>query len=267
MPHSAAPDLSLHCLLRSACPILRVITVFNCGGMKHIHQKRWMLHVCCNVLAIKLRTQSALEEQQGQDGPVKLTWLPDKFQVNWPFGSREEVQYRFSRWRPSWISNQNDFSYFWSTLHLNTANEVSSQMAFWFRIKKFKIDFSHGCQSNLLQVLTWDFIHVHLICKFQEHTIKTEWVTPMTKSNRGIFSNQGDVTKINDLICPVFKLGWHFIHVHLICKFQDIWSKLKELRWWQTFSNCKSMEPCSCHSNQGFHWIFMKSLCHQCHTI
>ena len=43
--------------------------------------------------------------QVGQDGP-------DKLRVNWPFGSREEVQYRFSRWRPSWIFNLNDFSYF-----------------------------------------------------------------------------------------------------------------------------------------------------------
>ena len=60
------------------------------------------------------------EEREGQDGPVSLTWLPDKFQVNWPFGSKE-VQYRFSRWRPSWISNQNDFSYFSSTSHLDTS--------------------------------------------------------------------------------------------------------------------------------------------------
>ena len=34
--------------------------------------------------------------------------LPTKFQVNWPFGSGEEVKNRFSRWlpwRPSWISD------------------------------------------------------------------------------------------------------------------------------------------------------------------
>ena len=40
--------------------------------------------------------------------------LPTKFGVNWPFSSGE-VKNRFSRWqpwRPSWISNQNDFSYF-----------------------------------------------------------------------------------------------------------------------------------------------------------
>ena len=39
-----------------------------------------------------------------------------------------------------------------------------------------------------------DFNHVHIISKFQEHPIKTEGVIVMTKSNRGLFSNQGDVT-------------------------------------------------------------------------
>ena len=46
--------------------------------------------------------------------------LPGKFGVNWPFGSEEEAKNRFSRlrpWRPSWISDRHDFSYFWSTSH------------------------------------------------------------------------------------------------------------------------------------------------------
>ena len=41
--------------------------------------------------------------------------LPSKFGVKWPFGSGEEAKNRFSRWRPwrpSWISDRNDFSYF-----------------------------------------------------------------------------------------------------------------------------------------------------------
>ena len=38
--------------------------------------------------------------------------LPSKFGVNWPFGSGKEVKNRFSRWRPSWISDRHDFSYF-----------------------------------------------------------------------------------------------------------------------------------------------------------
>ena len=41
--------------------------------------------------------------------------LPTKFGVNWPFGSGEEVKNRFSRWlpwRPSWVSDRHNFSYF-----------------------------------------------------------------------------------------------------------------------------------------------------------
>ena len=41
--------------------------------------------------------------------------LPSKFGVNWPFSSGEEGKNRFSRqrpWRPSWISDWNNFSYF-----------------------------------------------------------------------------------------------------------------------------------------------------------
>ena len=43
--------------------------------------------------------------------------LPTKFRVNWPFDSGEEAKNRFSRWlpwRPSWISDRYDFSYFWT---------------------------------------------------------------------------------------------------------------------------------------------------------
>ena len=41
--------------------------------------------------------------------------LPSKFGVNWPFGSGVEAKNIFSRWRPwrpSWISDRHDFSYF-----------------------------------------------------------------------------------------------------------------------------------------------------------
>ena len=58
--------------------------------------------------------------------------LPSKFGVNWPFGSGEEAKNRFSRWRPwrpSWISDRNDFSYLWSTSHPDASYQVSSQLA------------------------------------------------------------------------------------------------------------------------------------------
>ena len=38
--------------------------------------------------------------------------LPTKFRVNWHLGLGEEAKNRFSRWRPSWIYNGNDFGYF-----------------------------------------------------------------------------------------------------------------------------------------------------------
>ena len=55
--------------------------------------------------------------------------FPTKFGVNWPFGWGEEVKNRFSRWWPSWISDQNDFSYFWSTSLPNASYQVLSQLA------------------------------------------------------------------------------------------------------------------------------------------
>ena len=41
--------------------------------------------------------------------------LTTEIKVNWPFSSGEEAKYRLSRWlpwRPSWISDWNDFSLF-----------------------------------------------------------------------------------------------------------------------------------------------------------
>ena len=62
--------------------------------------------------------------------------LPSKFGVIWPFGSGEEAKNRFSRWRPwrpSWISDRHDFSYFWSKGHPDASYQVSSQLAQGYR--------------------------------------------------------------------------------------------------------------------------------------
>ena len=61
--------------------------------------------------------------------------LHTEFQVNYLFSSGE-AKNRFSRWRPRrpyWISDLNDFSYFWSSSHLDASYQVSSQFAFRFR--------------------------------------------------------------------------------------------------------------------------------------
>ena len=58
---------------------------------------------------------------------------PTKFGVSWPFGAGEEAKYRFSRWppwRPSWISDRHDFSYFWSISQPNASYQGRSQLAF-----------------------------------------------------------------------------------------------------------------------------------------
>ena len=66
--------------------------------------------------------------------------LPTNFRVNWSFGSGE-AKNRFSKW-PPWqpfgISNQFDFSYFWSTSHPEASYQVSGQLAFRFRRKSEK---------------------------------------------------------------------------------------------------------------------------------
>ena len=54
--------------------------------------------------------------------------LPSKFRISWPFGSEAETQNRFSRqrpWQPSWISNRNEFSYFFYTLMFPTKFQVN----------------------------------------------------------------------------------------------------------------------------------------------
>ena len=61
--------------------------------------------------------------------------LPTKLPVNWMFGL-EEVQNRFSRWpswRPSWMSDRNDFRYVWFTSYPNSSYQVGSQLAQGYR--------------------------------------------------------------------------------------------------------------------------------------
>ena len=70
--------------------------------------------------------------------------LPTKFGVHWPFGSEEQAENRFSirlSWRPSWISERNDFSYFLSTSHPDVSYLVSSQLAFAFRRRSGHLGF------------------------------------------------------------------------------------------------------------------------------
>ena len=53
----------------------------------------------------------------------------------------------------SLISNQNNFSYFWATSHLNPSNDVSGQLAFRFREKKSKYIFNMAAMVTSLNLL------------------------------------------------------------------------------------------------------------------
>ena len=76
-------------------------------------------------------------------------WLqPSDGGVNWPFGSGEEAKNRFSRWRPSWISDRHVFSFFfiYKLPRCFLASLESTGLS--VQEKKRKIDFQdgfHGC--------------------------------------------------------------------------------------------------------------------------
>ena len=79
--------------------------------------------------------------------------LPTMFRVNWPFSSGEEAKNRFSKWlpwRPSWISDWHDFSYFWSTSHPNVSYGVNWPFV---QEKKLNIDFQDGGHGGNLGFL------------------------------------------------------------------------------------------------------------------
>ena len=78
-----------------------------------VQEKKWKIDFqdgnCGGHLVFPIRTILAIFYLQ-----VTLMILT-KFQVNWPFGSGEEAENRFSRWLPwwpSWISDRNNFSCF-----------------------------------------------------------------------------------------------------------------------------------------------------------
>ena len=89
-------------------------------------------------LGFPIETISAISDLQ------VIPKISTQVQVNWPFGSGEKVKNRFSRWLPSWISDQKDFIYFfffWSTKSQPACCFLSSfewLLAFWFRRRREK---------------------------------------------------------------------------------------------------------------------------------
>ena len=79
--------------------------------------------------------------------------LLSKFGVNYPLGSGEEAKNRSSRWlpwQPSWISDWNDFSYFFIYKSPQCFLPCLESIGFWVQEKKQKIDFQGGCHGGHL---------------------------------------------------------------------------------------------------------------------
>ena len=65
------------------------------------------------------------------------------------------------------------------------------------------------------------------ICKFQEDPIKTKGLKVMTRSEIGIFSNQGDISVIDRSTSLIFEFIRAFIPSLTICKFQEDMIKIE----------------------------------------
>ena len=76
--------------------------------------------------------------------------LPGKFGVNWPFGSGEEAKNRFSSWRPPWISDGHDFSFFYLQVTLMLPSKFGVNWPFGSGEKKRKIDNQNGGHGSHL---------------------------------------------------------------------------------------------------------------------
>ena len=99
------------------------------------------------------RYQSKIKKRMADsEDPDKIThYEPSKSQSDASYQISYKLAFRFRRineknrfsrwwpWRPCWISERNDFSYFCSTSHIEVFYQVSSQFAFRFRRKKRKI--------------------------------------------------------------------------------------------------------------------------------
>ena len=83
--------------------------------------------------------------------------LPTKFLVNWLFGSEEEAKNRFSRWQPSWISNQNDFSYIDLLVTPMLPIKFQDNWPFVSEEAIFKIDFKMASMMAILDFKSKQF--------------------------------------------------------------------------------------------------------------
>ena len=77
-----------------------------------------------------------------------LILLPIKFQDNWSFVSGEEAKNRFLRWRPSWNSHRNNFSYFY--LQVTPIFPIKFHVSWTFITGDYSLCYSLGCHLAFL---------------------------------------------------------------------------------------------------------------------
>ena len=140
-----SPEWHSHCGMQMLCNIFPIL---SSQLMKRSSFKQFLI-LKKNIYGMPVNGAWSFEQTWNDDqlgftistivaiSDLRVTpMLPTKFLVNWPFGSGEEAKNRFSRrlsWRPSWISDWHDFSYFLSTSHPNVSYQVWSQLAFLCR--------------------------------------------------------------------------------------------------------------------------------------
>ena len=76
--------------------------------------------------------------------------LHTKFGVSWLLGLGEEAKIRYSFWRPSWISDRNDFSYFRPTSPPRCFLPGLKAISLSVKEKKRKIDFKMAAMAAIL---------------------------------------------------------------------------------------------------------------------
>ena len=121
-----------------------------------------------NFKSIALLVQEKKFKTDFQDGrhsrnlrfPIKTIWaifdlqvtpmLPTKFRVNWPFSSEEEKKNRFARWPPSWISDRNDFNYFYNNKSSWCFLPIFKSTGPLVQENKWKKEFQDGCHDSHL---------------------------------------------------------------------------------------------------------------------
>ena len=141
MLQNAASDLGLHCLPITLLVISRPKWI-NLNTPYHTCPKIWtrgprwpcIAHLITrqilSQLAFRFKMMAILDFQSEWFFDLQVTLI-------WSYQSvgllvQDNKSSKWLQGRPPWISNQNDFSYFWSTSYPESSYQVSSQLALVF---------------------------------------------------------------------------------------------------------------------------------------